>query len=65
LNSIRVGVKQGAIVHDNIAVHFFDRQDENIHTFEIAIDKYGRMDKRISGFFDELELQLSDLLEPP
>jgi predicted ATPase len=67
LNAVRVAVHRGEIRRRGVRVHFFDRADlsEPPRRQEVSIDRRGRFDGRPNGFFDEIDRQLTALLEPP
>jgi predicted ATPase len=66
LNGVRVCVHRRKIPPDNVSVHFFDRpkRDSGPGWRELHIGLGGRLNERPNGFFDEIERQLSELLEP-
>ena len=64
LNSVRVGCRRGIVAPRDVAIQFFERDDERMSITRIQIDEHGRLDNRVTGFFDQMELQLGDLIEP-
>ncbi|MBF0132555.1 MAG: DUF3696 domain-containing protein [Magnetococcales bacterium] len=66
LNGIRVAVRQKRCTPDKVAIHYFSRRqkdDRSYSDFESPkIDKDGRIDPWPSGFFDEWEKSLENLL---
>jgi predicted ATPase len=64
LNSVRVGCRRGIIDPTDVTIQFFERDDERVSVTQIQVDEFGRLDNRVTGFFDEMELQLGELLEP-
>jgi predicted ATPase len=67
LNGVRVATKQKIISPENVGLFFFVRDFESDeHKTEIIqpfIDENGRIDEWPSGFFDEWEHQLDELLK--
>ena len=66
LNGIRVAAKQGCICPDDIALHFFERDEAEgqivSHIKSPRIDEDGRLDMWPDGFFDEWDKSLEALL---
>lgn len=64
LNGVRVAIKDGDILPENVGIHFLQRSSEDEHSSTIqnpVIDKNGRIDFWPSGFFDEWEKNLEKL----
>ena len=66
LNGIRVAVHDGKLDPDAVAIHYFQRreQDAMIEIISPHLDRDGRIDEWPDGFFDEWEHNLMALLEP-
>lgn len=66
LNGIRVAIKKKLIQPNNVHVFFLDRdQESSSHASAVhcpTIDEQGRIDEWPSGFFDEWDKQLENLL---
>lgn len=66
LNGIRVSVKNGEIEPENVGLFFLEREgSESVHASHVRhprLDKNGGIDVWPSGFFDEWEKQLDQLL---
>ena len=66
LNGIRVCVKRGELAADNVAIFSFDRpKGDPAHDVTITspkINRDGKIDPWPSGFFDEAEKLLFELL---
>ncbi|CAG0976943.1 hypothetical protein ANRL4_01624 [Anaerolineae bacterium] len=67
LNGIRVAVRQGIVTPDQVALHFFQRPEEDDGTIGVEvvtpeIDEDGRIDYWPEGFFDEYGKSLRSLL---
>jgi predicted ATPase len=67
LNGVRVSVHQHRLPAEKVAVHFFSRpQPEGSPVWrELHMKAGGRLTERPDGFFDEIERQLSELLQDP
>ncbi len=66
LNGVRLAVKSGALSHEHVAIHYFERvfERERIMSQPISpqIDADGRLDHWPDGFFDQLDIALERLL---
>lgn len=70
LNGVRVAVKEGRAVPDQVAFHYFQRVTETragderiVHTVDSPkIDSDGRLDTWPPGFFDQYDVALEKLL---
>lgn len=64
LNGVRLAVKRQAISAQDVAVHFFGRADggQSAQPESPYMDSDGRLDTWPDGFFDQLDLALSELL---
>ena len=69
LNGIRLAVHSGRVCRDDVALHYFERvQDDVAIRAKITsptMDTAGRIDEWPDGFFDENEKVLRKLLVPP
>lgn len=69
LNGLRLSVHRGENDPDDIAIHFFERE-QTAHAIRAKVtspkmDRAGRIDQWPPGFFDESEKALRELLLPP
>jgi predicted ATPase len=68
LNGIRLAVHGGRLPPEDVQLHYFQRQENQIQTVtEVVsprIDRNGRIDQWPDGFFDEWEKNLITLLKP-
>lgn len=63
LNGVRLAVKRGLIDHENVVIHFFGQVGGIAGSLlSPVIDADGRLDTWPDGFFDQLDVALSDLL---
>ena len=63
LNGIRVATKKGWIDSENINISYFTRSVDEVTTItSLKIDQKGRIDQWPSGFFDEWDNMLDELL---
>jgi len=63
LNGVRLAVKRGSIDHQKVAIHFFGQVGGTAGSLlSPMIDADGRLDEWPDGFFDQLDVALSDLL---
>lgn len=63
LNAIRIGVREGRLPPEKVAIYWFERQpDRAIEITEIKVDLLGRLDHWPEGFFDEWDKTLEQLL---
>jgi predicted ATPase len=63
LNGVRLVVKRGQIPADNVILHYFDRQDDGIHIVSPVMGSDGMLSQWPSGFFDEWDRSIDQLLE--
>lgn len=65
LNAIRVAVARKVLAPEQVALHWFEPDAESgaVVPRPIQLDQRGRLSERPVGFFDEIERQLSNLLE--
>lgn len=62
LNGVRLAVKEGALLPENLRIHFFSGSSEQDHGVRILnIDSNGRIDSWPEGFFDQAEKDLARL----
>ncbi|MBF0556320.1 MAG: DUF3696 domain-containing protein [Nitrospirae bacterium] len=59
LNGSRIAVKKGIITNSNVAINSFDR-DHNVSS--PVMDENGRIDSWPKGFFDQLDIDLMELI---
>lgn len=66
LNGVRVSVHQHRLPAEKVGIHFFSRPqpDGGPVWRELCLGPGGRLGERPDGFFDEIERQLTELLEP-
>ena len=63
LNSV-ASKKEGTLDHDQLAIYYFDADDDNISSCEkLEIDEYGRIKGGLRGFFEEEIDSLDEYLE--
>lgn len=64
LNGVRVATKQEILKPENSQIYYFEKDDETISTkiHKMNIDKDGKIDNWVKGFFDEYGKQLDELL---
>lgn len=68
LNGIRIAVKRGLILPDDVTFHFLQRRSDSSLACDVStprIDKNGRLDRWPADFFDEWDKSLEDLLQSP
>ena len=65
LNGIRVAAHRGLILPDDVAIHFFNREEGRTRVMSPRLDRNGRLDQWPEYFFDEWDRQLEILLDPP
>lgn len=65
LNAIRVAVARNLLTGPDVAIHWFQPDPESgaVSPRRITVDGRGRLNERPAGFFDEIDRQLTDLLE--
>jgi predicted ATPase len=63
INGIRLAIKKGLISDEYVKINFLERIEESSTSkiVQIRADKNGRLDKWPSGFFDQIENDLSQL----
>ena len=66
LNGIRVAVHRAKLSPEQVGIHFFERRslEGNPSWRTLGLGPGGRLTERPAGFFDEIERQLTELLEP-
>ena len=61
---MRIAIKERDIDKDQVRIYYLDRDKKehfsNAHRIEI--DEYGRMDRKVRGYFDEFESHLNRLM---
>ena len=67
LNGIRIAVKNKIIAPEKVALHYFQRADDDslstgVEVVSPEIDSDGRIDDWPEGFFDEYDKNLDELL---
>jgi predicted ATPase len=67
LNGMRLSVHRGTLQPQDLTLHFFlpDRDPPESLLVSPKIDRTGKLDQWPSGFFDEWDKSLDELLEPP
>ena len=63
LNGVRLAVKHGILPPDDVALHYFKREDDGIKIVSPAIGRDGMLSEWPSGFFDEWDRSLDQLLD--
>jgi predicted ATPase len=63
LNGVRLVVKRGQIPADDVILHYFDRQDDGVHIVSPVMGSDGMLSQWPSGFFDEWDRSIDQLLE--
>lgn len=63
LNGVRLAVKRGDLPAEDVALHYFKREDDGIHIVSPAIGPDGMLSKWPPGFFDEWDRSLDQLLD--
>jgi len=63
LNGVRLAVKRGDLPAGDVALHYFKREDSGIHIVSPAIGPDGMLSQWPSGFFDEWDRSLDQLLD--
>ena len=63
LNGVRLAVKRGLLPAEDVALHYFQRQDDGIHIVSPAIGPDGMLSRWPPGFFDEWDRSLDQLLD--
>jgi len=63
LNGLRLAVKRGLLPSRDVALHYFKREDEGIKIESPAIGSDGMLSQWPSGFFDEWDRSLDQLLD--
>lgn len=62
LNGVRLAVKNGVLPAEDVVLHYFKREDDGIHIASPAIGPDGMLSQWPSGFFDEWDRSLDQLL---
>ena len=62
LNGVRLAVKNEVIPARDVALHYFDRQEDGIRVLSPAIGSDGMLSEWPPGFFDEWDRSLDQLL---
>lgn len=62
LNGVRLAVKRGLLQADDVALHYFMREDNGIKIVSPAIGQDGMLSQWPPGFFDEWDRSLDQLL---
>lgn len=63
LNGVRLAVKRQVLPAEQIALHYFKREDDGIHIVSPAIGSDGMLSEWPPGFFDEWDRSLDQLLD--
>jgi len=65
LNGVRVATKKGLLKPSDSKIYYFSKEFGELETKidEINIDKNGKIDNWVQGFFDEYDKQLDELIE--
>jgi len=63
LNGVRLGVKRGLLQPKDVALHYFRREDEGIKIQSPSIGPDGMLSQWPTGFFDEWDRSLDQLLD--
>lgn len=63
LNGVRLAVKRGVLRPDDVALHYFSREDDGIKIESPAIGPDGMLSQWPPGFFDEWDRSLDQLLD--
>ena len=64
LDGIRIAVRDKLIGPEQVAIHYFDRDEGKSKVFSPKLDSDGRIDAWPKGFFDQHETNLARLLAP-
>ena len=64
VDGVRIAVRDGLIPADDVAIHYFERQDGRAVVSSPAIDADGRLSHWPAGFFDQHDENLAKLLAP-
>lgn len=62
LNGVRLAVKQGRVAPDQVLLHFFRGNGTGVEVVTPRVNTDGRIDQWPTGFFDELENTLDQLI---
>jgi len=62
LNGVRLAVKQKLLQPDQLAMHFFERENGKVIVQTPELDEDGRLDYRPEGFFDEYGNSMRNLM---
>jgi predicted ATPase len=63
LNGVRLAVKRQVLSAEQVALHYFKREDDGIHVMSPAIGSDGMLSEWPTGFFDEWDRSLDQLLD--
>ncbi len=63
LNGVRLEVKRGALRPEDVALHYFRREDDGVHIMSPEIGRDGMLSEWPEGFFDEWDRSLDQLLD--
>lgn len=63
LNGVRLAVKRQFLSAEQVALHYFKREDDGIHIMSPAIGPDGMLSEWPPGFFDEWDRSLDQLLD--
>ena len=64
LDGVRIAVRNGLLDSEDTAIHYFERVNGRTTVTSPTIDSDGRLSEWPTGFFDQHELNLSELLRP-
>lgn len=64
IDGIRIAVREGILTPDDVAIHYFERQDKESVVRSPVIDSDGRLSEWPVGFFDQHEMNAVRLLGP-
>jgi predicted ATPase len=62
LNAVRLAVKRKMLVPENVKIHFATRSGDSNVFVSPRVDADGRVDSWPKGFFDEMDMVISDLI---
>ena len=62
LNGVRLAVRGGVIPANNVALQYFFQQDGKAHVISPKLDERGGISDWPEGFFDQLEIDLMELI---
>jgi hypothetical protein len=61
LNGIRLAIRTGAILPEQVAIYFFTVLDGRPHVIRLSVDQTGMLDDWPPGFFDQSDKDLASL----